>query len=107
MTWTDISGDLPNAPVNDVVIAGSDLVAATDIDVFVTRDGGTTWLRPGGNLPAVPVMDLCVHTGTQTLTAATFGHGIQRVDLPVAAGHDRAKVVPASVDSRPRRWRRR
>ena len=29
-----------------------------------------------------PVLDLRYHAGTNTLTAATFGHGIQRVTVP-------------------------
>jgi photosystem II stability/assembly factor-like uncharacterized protein len=81
-TWTDISGDLPRAPVNDVVVIGEDLAVASDVGVFLSRDAGATWLRLGGNLPAVPVMDLRFHQGTNTLTAATFGHGIQRIDVP-------------------------
>jgi hypothetical protein len=34
------------------------------------------------DLPAVPVTEMRYHEGTNTLTIATFGHGIQRVVLP-------------------------
>jgi photosystem II stability/assembly factor-like uncharacterized protein len=80
-TWTDITGNLPPAPVNDVVLAQDGvLVAATDVGVFLRNEAGD-WLRVGTNLPTVPVLDLRWHAGTGTLTAATFGHGIQRIEL--------------------------
>jgi photosystem II stability/assembly factor-like uncharacterized protein len=83
LTFTDITGDLPTAPVNDVVLVGDGLLAvATDVGVFMSDDDGATWLRVGSNLPTVPVLDLRYHAGSNTLTAATFGHGIQRVTLP-------------------------
>ena len=79
-TWTDITGNLPPAPVNDVVLAKDGaLVAATDVGVFL-RNAQGEWLRVG-DLPTVPVLDLRWHDGTGTLTAATFGHGIQRLKL--------------------------
>jgi hypothetical protein len=82
-TWTDISGNLPAAPVIDVIVLPEDrLAVATDVGVFLTADGGTTWLAVGSNLPAVPVLDIRYHEPTNTITAATFGHGIQRVTLP-------------------------
>jgi photosystem II stability/assembly factor-like uncharacterized protein len=80
-TWTDLTGNLPPAPVNDVVLAKDGaLVAATDVGVFLRNEAGD-WLRVGTNLPTVPVLDLRWHEGTSTLTAATFGHGIQRLAL--------------------------
>ncbi len=50
--------------------------------MFLSRDGGATWLRVGEGLPLAPVLDLRYHAGTNTITAATFGHGIQRIALP-------------------------
>lgn len=81
-TWTDITGDLPDAPVNEVILAGDVLAVGTDVGVFMSDDDGATWLRVGDNLPTVPVLDLRYHAASNTLTAATFGHGIQRVTLP-------------------------
>jgi hypothetical protein len=82
-TWTSISGNLPAAPVIDIVVVpGGKLVVGTDVGVFLSSDGGETWLTVGDNMPAVPVLDLRYHQGTNTLTAATFGHGIQRIALP-------------------------
>jgi photosystem II stability/assembly factor-like uncharacterized protein len=82
-SWTNISGNLPAAPVNEIVVLpGNRLVVGTDVGVFLTGDAGSTWLAVGSGLPATPVLDLRYHQGTNTLTAATFGHGIQRVTLP-------------------------
>jgi photosystem II stability/assembly factor-like uncharacterized protein len=80
-TWQDIESDLPNAPVNDVVVLPDDrLAVASDVGVFLTR--GATWLSVGSNLPEVPVLDLRYDADTGSLTAATFGHGILRAKLP-------------------------
>jgi len=81
-TWTDASGDLPEAPVNDLLTVGDRLIAASDVGVFLSEDGGKKWFKLGAALPAVPVIEMRYHEGTNTLTIATFGHGIQRVALP-------------------------
>lgn len=78
-------GGLPRAPINDVILAGRTLVVASDVGVHASTDGGATWLTVG-DLPTVPVLDLRYHAATQTLTAATFGHGVRRTSLPGADG---------------------
>lgn len=81
-TWQDISGDLPAAPVNDILIAGDDLVVAQDVGVYASGDLGETWLRVGDDLPLAPILDIRHHEPTGTVTAATFGRGIYRTALP-------------------------
>ena len=79
-TWTDVTGDLPAAPVNEVVsLPGGDLLAASDVGVFLSEDG-SRWFSLGQGLPAVPILDLRYRDGV--VTAATFGHGPQRLELP-------------------------
>jgi photosystem II stability/assembly factor-like uncharacterized protein len=83
-SWQDISGNLPDAPVNDLVLDPRNrtrLYAATDVGVFLSTDNGTTWTPPGTGLPLVPISDLeTTDTGTTTLlTAATYGLGIYRL----------------------------
>jgi photosystem II stability/assembly factor-like uncharacterized protein len=49
-TWTDISGNLSNIPVNDLVVdpvLANTFYAATDTGVFMTSNGGTTWSTYG------------------------------------------------------------
>jgi len=80
--WTDITGYLPQAPVNVLAVAGTNLVVGTDLGVFLTPDGGATWLRVGGGLPKAPVMDIRYHPPTNRLYAATFGRGMWKLQLP-------------------------
>ena len=81
-TWTDISGNLPDIPVNDIVISNGRLVVATDLGTVVSAArGGSTWSRLGGNLPFTTVMDL--HLGVDgRLYAATHGRGIWSIAKP-------------------------
>jgi photosystem II stability/assembly factor-like uncharacterized protein len=83
-TWTSIAGDLPQAPVNDIVVLGSALYVGTDVGVFVSTDGGGSWLMAGDDLPNVPVTDLEYRAASNSLYAATFGRGIYA--LPLSSG---------------------
>lgn len=81
VTWTDVSGNLPDVPVNDVVVRGGRIVLATDLGVVVSSNGGGTWSRLAGNLPYTTVMDLSVGPDGR-LYAATHGRGIWSVPFP-------------------------
>lgn len=81
-SWQDISANLPNAPVNDLVIAGDQLYVANDVGVFMSPDGGRGWFSLGTGLPRAPVMELRAHVPTGTLYAGTFGRGIYSVQMP-------------------------
>jgi photosystem II stability/assembly factor-like uncharacterized protein len=81
-TWTNIAGDLPQAPVNDIVVLGSALYVGTDVGVFLSTDGGATWVTAGEDLPNVPVTDLEYRAASNSLYAATFGRGIYTLQLP-------------------------
>ncbi len=83
-TWEDISGNLPEAPINDVIIDPLDnnqLYIATDVGVFITYNLGQTWEMEGSNLPNVPINDLTLHNDSRTLVAATFGRSMYKYDL--------------------------
>lgn len=79
-TWTDVSGDLPKIPVNDLFIlpghADSVLFAATDVGVYFTRNSGADWARLGGNMPFIPVFDLEQNPVRKELMAATYARGL-------------------------------
>ncbi len=82
--WQDISGNLPEAPVNDIIVdpdRDSTLYAGSDVGVFVSRDLGENWAVIGVDLPNVPVTDLRLHSGSSNLVAATFGRSMYRIDL--------------------------
>jgi WD40 repeat protein len=85
--WTDISGTLPNAPVNDIVLhpdKNNILFVATDVGVFigVVNFAARTahWSRYGTGLPTVPVTRLSI--SGRTLGASTFGRGIWTAPIP-------------------------
>lgn len=81
-TWQDISGTLPDVPVNALVISplrANQLVIGTDFGVFVTADGGSTWQRSDG-LPNVEVKHLKL-TSDNYLVAATYGRSMWRAPL--------------------------
>lgn len=78
--WTDISGDLPQVPVNDLFIwpghADSILFAATDAGVYFSKNAGSNWNRLGESVPFVPVFDLEHNIARQQLIAATYARGL-------------------------------
>ncbi len=83
-SWADVTGDLPGAPVNALVIdpdQTSRLFVGTDVGCFYTEDLGGTWRMLGTNLPAVPVYDLKLHQPTRTLVAGTHGRSMHSIDL--------------------------
>ncbi len=84
-TWTDISGDLPQIGVNDIIILpdynGQVLVIATDAGVYGTLNGGTNWERLGNNMPIVSVYDLEWNEINNEVVAATFGRSIMSFPL--------------------------
>lgn len=79
-TWQNITSDLPQVPVNDLLIlpgySDQVLFAATDAGVYFTTTGGVSWKRLGGNMPYIPVFDLERNPARNELVAATFGRGI-------------------------------
>jgi photosystem II stability/assembly factor-like uncharacterized protein len=82
-SWTDISGNLPQAPVNDIILARAGILyVATDQGVFVSFSGLNRWLRLGRGMPLVPVDDLEYDPGRHRLVAATFGRGIYQLRTP-------------------------
>ena len=81
-TWTDLTGNLPQAPVNDIVLGdGGTLYVATDQSVFVSAAGDGQWLRLGTGLPLVPVHDLEYDAGNRRLVVATFGRGLYQLGV--------------------------
>jgi photosystem II stability/assembly factor-like uncharacterized protein len=94
-SWSDITGDLPAAPVNAIVVDPADparLFVGSDVGCFYTEDYGSTWDILGAGLPAVPVYDLKIHNPTRTMVAGTHGRSMHSFDL--SALPDLAGVKP-------------
>ncbi len=80
-TWADISGNLPDGPMDDIVFENGHLVVGSDFGAFTSPDDGATWNRLGTNLPNVVVGQLTVDPNG-TLVAATHGRGIWTIPAP-------------------------
>ncbi|HEV7148340.1 MAG TPA: hypothetical protein VGN48_15220 [Pedococcus sp.] len=75
-TWRDLSGNLPDAPGDALVIAGGKLVLGTDVGVFAADlSAPTSWSRLGSGLPNAPVNNLTLAPNGDVV-AATHGRGI-------------------------------
>jgi uncharacterized protein (TIGR03437 family) len=85
--YTDISGNLPNIPVNDLVVDPDSpgvLYIATDIGVFQSSDDGQTWFTMSKGLPRVLVRSLNLHRSSRTLRAATYGRSVWDLSVPLS-----------------------
>jgi hypothetical protein len=95
ISWTDFTANLPDAPVNSIVIdAGSSLVngtvyVGTDVGVFASSTGAPGWTEVGpstgqqGLLPNVAATSLKIFnaSGLKRLRAGTYGRGIWEWNL--------------------------
>lgn len=81
-SWTDITGNLPDAPVNwllvDPMFPG-DIYVATDVGVFVTQNvtgASTSWSQLGTTLPDTTVLTIKMSTTCpRSIVAGTHGRG--------------------------------
>ena len=82
-TWMDITGDLPDIPINDLIVTpeNNDLYVATDVGVFYSINQGENWEVLGTELPNVVITDISYHEPTNMLVAASYGRGLFSVDL--------------------------
>jgi photosystem II stability/assembly factor-like uncharacterized protein len=82
--WEDASGrfaplHLPDVPTSAVAVDNLDRDVAyvgTDVGVFRSSDGGTTWTAFQEGLARSPVTELRLHRNRRTLFAATMGRGV-------------------------------
>jgi hypothetical protein len=82
--WLNISGDLPDIPVNQVILEprdedGVNIYVASDIGVFRSRDGGEHWRLLSKGLPFVTVFGLERNATTGEIVASTHGRGMFRL----------------------------
>jgi photosystem II stability/assembly factor-like uncharacterized protein len=82
--WIDISGNLPEIPVNTIVINplnNANIIVGTDAGIYFTIDGGDSWQNASGNMPQTPIVVLRINPLTNMMYAATYGNSIYKVDL--------------------------
>ena len=89
-SWQVIDGvgdsAFPDIPAHDIVAAPEDettLYVGSDLGVYVTRDGGDSWVPMGAGLPNTPVERLILvrQQRQSSLYAFTYGRGAFKLDL--------------------------
>ena len=84
VTWSNITGDVPHGQSTWTLMedhVDPDLLfLGTEFGLFVTRDGGGSWVRLRGGLPTIAVRDLEIQRREDDLVLATFGRGFYILD---------------------------
>jgi len=83
-SWQDISGDLPDLPVNDIVLDPEHpgyIYIGTDAGVFFTNDYGVQWSMLSDGLPNAAVCAMKIHNPSRTLVVGTYGVSMYKLDL--------------------------
>ncbi len=103
--WKDFSGDLPDVPVNDIVLFNNpntgmpNCIIATDCGVFVTYDiSHGKWYELGPGLPNSIAMKLDYKQTSPILRVATHGRGIWEINLAAA------KTNGNNLNNEPKRY---
>ncbi len=83
-SWADRSGNLPDIPVNAIVVDPKDttrVFAGADNGVYRTTNSGTRWTDFSNGLPNAVVGDLILHTRLRLLRAGTRNRGAWEVKI--------------------------
>ncbi|MEO6714945.1 MAG: hypothetical protein ABIM89_16175 [Mycobacteriales bacterium] len=100
-SWKDISSNLPDAPVNSIILdpsTANTLYAGTDVGPFVTTNGGASWSPLGTAIPSSAIWQLDLDARNRVLAAGTHGRGAWRYNDPTVKP---ALIVSKSDDGSP------
>lgn len=110
-TWKDITANLPDIPVNDVVIhpTRNELYLATDIGVYRSASTPINWELLGNGLPSVVVNALDLDLTTGRLVAGTYGRSAYALQVEEVVRTEQvnevsfwARILPNPVRERAR-----
>ncbi|MCH7990811.1 MAG: hypothetical protein IIC35_00155 [Gemmatimonadetes bacterium] len=88
-TWTSITANLPNGPVNVIRehhVNPDLLFVGTEFQVWVSNDGGGHWTSLKLDMPTAPVHDMKIQERDDDLVVGTHGRGIYILDIAPLAG---------------------
>jgi hypothetical protein len=85
----DMSFDLPDTPITDVVYddATGDLFASTDYGVLRLPAGSQHWRQAAPGLPLASVPGLTLSASSRVLYAPTYGRAVWKLELGPAVFH--------------------
>jgi hypothetical protein len=107
-SWLRVDGNLPDVPVNDIVIDPTDatdntIYVATDSGVYAsanaTAGGATTWSVLQTGLPNSQVLALRLRNTSRTLVAATHGRGLWSLLLPNLPSYALTELSPTAANA--------
>jgi photosystem II stability/assembly factor-like uncharacterized protein len=81
-TWTDVTANLPSAPVNAVISDPAEpqrVWVACDVGVFETTDAGGSWSVFGSGLPNALAVDLLFYEPDRLLRVGTRSRGVWEI----------------------------
>ncbi len=84
-SWSDISGSLPEVPVNTIVYekeSDDRIFIGTDLGIYYRDNGTSGWTEFNDGLPNVIVNELEISYNADKIRAATYGRGLWESDLP-------------------------
>ena len=82
--WVDISNNLPDAPVNIIVVDPTQpnyLYIGSDVGCFFSSNYGQSWDVLGEGLPIVPVYSMALHAESRLLAIGTHGRSMYTLPL--------------------------
>jgi photosystem II stability/assembly factor-like uncharacterized protein len=96
-TWTNISSNLPDAPVNAFAVDNTNpnhLYLGNDIGVFYSHNGGASWNVLGTGIPSVVINDMKIHPVSNELILGTHGRSMYKINLDsISTSIDDSKII--------------
>jgi len=83
-TWEDISSNLPDAPVNIILVDPvypEILYVGSDVGCYFSSNYGQSWQVLGTGVPVVPVYSMAIHKTLRRLAIGTHGRSMYAANL--------------------------
>jgi len=104
-TWTDKSGNLPNIPIDSIIVNPNypiQVFAGSDFGLYYTDDitaNSPVWYRFNNGLPNVMIWDMSVDRGSTTLALWTRSRGAYAWPLPTGPENSPATMATPAPGS--------
>jgi photosystem II stability/assembly factor-like uncharacterized protein len=101
VNWVNISGDLPDTPINDVLIyypgySTKVYLVATDVGVFMTSNNGTNWVELATGLPNTVAIHLDYNQLSGKIRLGSHGRGTWEISGSIIGVANNSNEVPGS-----------